>query len=268
MGGCVSWPFWNGENSNPDFIMITFAFLFMLLAMSCITMVAVLAVIFDFGRRLVLRVFGPRYPVRYAGVLQRVAAVGLVCLACASARAQSVTNPPTVQSGAQMILDAVKSGVTNWDVVLYGLYAPSLTKHAGGGVGAFYPISQYVDTGVRLDYINGKFWMPSGNATLQLPLNLVSNVLTLTPLAYVGVGIPISGASISGVKLGSAPVDNNGQPTAILGTGVAIDLWRDNSTNSAWYVPRHVRLIGDIEQWTGFPGNQYRFGLDVNMWKF
>lgn len=167
------------------------------------------------------------------------------------------TNSATVQSGIQTIIDAVKSGQSNWYVIPYGLYAPGLQKRAGGGIAAMYPLSEYVVAGARLDYVNGGFWMPSGSATLQFPMKLTS-WLTVTPFTYAGVGVPLSGATVSGVKLpGQLPRDNGGQATAILGYGGAVKIY----TGTGFI--KKLDAIADAERWTGFPGQQYRFGVSL-----
>lgn len=173
--------------------------------------------------------------------------------------------PPTVQGGAQEIINAFESGNTNWWFEAHGLYAPGLKKKYGGGVGAFWNVSQYVYTGVRVDSVNGGFWMPSGSATLQLPLK-VTSWLSIAPIGYAGIGVPLSGATVGGVTLpGHTPRDNNGQPTAILGYGGAIRIANINAS-SKWS-PKHIDLIGDRETWSGFPDKQWRFGLTGN-WQF
>lgn len=198
-----------------------------------------------------------------------VAASGCVMLLCvlalpATAQSNGTNGPaPTIQGGVQQIIDAFKSGQTNWYIGTYGLYAPGLQKKAGGGAAFLYPLSQYVVTGARVDYVNGGFWMPSGNATLQIPLKL-STWLTVTPFGYAGVGVPVSGATISGLTLGAAPKDNNGQPTAILGYGVAADLWHATTPGTHWYSIDSIHVVVDRETWSGFTGYQYRAGLFFN----
>lgn len=167
------------------------------------------------------------------------------------------TNAPSLQGGIDEIVQAFKDGTTNSYWVPYALYANGLKHHLGGGLGWFVPVNQYVVTGLRMDYVDGDFWMPSGNATLQLPINLSSGV-TVTPLAYAGVGVPVSGATFTAPVIGNVTVpgaarDNNGQPTAILGIGASIRLY----TGTDW----SLSGVGDVEEWTGFPGKQYRAGI-------
>lgn len=164
----------------------------------------------------------------------------------------AITNAPTIQSAAQQMLDAIKAGTSNWYFEAHGLYAPALGRKYGAGLGAFYPISEYLVTGLRLDYVDGGFMMPSGNATLQLPLQVFS-WLKVTPFGYAGIGIPLSGANIGGTVV-PGTVNNNGAPTAILGYGAAVHLWKSEGGRVA------ISAIADRETWSGFPGQQFRFG--------
>ena len=167
--------------------------------------------------------------------------------------------PPTIQQDLQDIFNQAIS--TNWYFALYYLHAPGLLHKEGGGIAALTPLSTYVLTGIRVDYVDGNFWMPSGQATLQLPITPISSWkwLTFTPFGFVGVGVPVSGATVSGVVIpGHPPKDNNGQPTAILGLGASISIWKNSSSTSKF---KSIEIVGDKETWTGFAGQQYRIGL-------
>lgn len=164
---------------------------------------------------------------------------------------------PSISGGFKQILDALVNG-TNVIYEVHGLYAPGLNKKDGGGFGVFYPVSQYVFTGIRLDYADGGFWMPSGNVGVQFPISITS-WLKVTPFTYAGIAVPVSGAMLGSFTVpGQVPRDNNGQPTAILGAGGAINLY--TSTSGKW----SYALAGDIEEWTGFPGKQYRFAALIH----
>jgi len=168
-------------------------------------------------------------------------------------------NPPTIQSSFQNIFDHLVS--TNWYFTAYYLHAPGLQHKEGGGIAGFTPLSTYVLTGWRVDYVDGGFWMPSGQATLQLPITPIKSWqwLTVTPFGFVGVGIPLAGAHVGSVVVpGQVPKNNNGQPTAILGLGGAISLWKNSNPSASF---RSFEIVGDKETWTGFPGQQYRIGL-------
>lgn len=166
-----------------------------------------------------------------------------------------VTTPPSVGSTLQ---SWATEGITNSYWVPYGIYAPGLNHRYGWGIAAQYPISQYILAGPRLDYVDGNFWMPSGNATLQLPIK-VTSFLTITPMTYAGVGVPLSGAQIGNFTVpGSKPKDNDGNATAILGAGLSIHLY----TGTGWF--KDAGLIGDVESWSNFPKQQYRLGVALH----
>ena len=173
-----------------------------------------------------------------------------------------ITNPPTLLGGLTEIKDAITSS-TNWVAEVHGLYAPALGNKYGFGLGYFYQASTYVLGGVRLDYVDGGFVMPSGNATLQLPLQPFSKFtflptwlqsVTTTPFAYAGIGVPVSGATIGNVTIPGSVKDNNGQPTAIIGQGISIAVYAP--TNANW----NISVVADRETWSGYNGTQYRFG--------
>lgn len=163
-----------------------------------------------------------------------------------------------VGATAQALLDQVlHNSNLLWEV--HGLYAPGLTKKYGGGVGVVYPFTPYVFTSIRVDWVNGGFWMPQGNVGIQAPLTLYTNgtsKIVITPFGYGGVAVPVSGATVGSITIGGAsPINNDGKPTAILGAGGALDLY------SAW----HLKLVGDVEDWSNFPGQQYRVGFTIHI---
>lgn len=157
------------------------------------------------------------------------------------------TNRPTLRDGFQQIIDALFVGKTNWFAVTYALYAPGVSEKWGGGVGVFYPVTDYFLAGVRVDYLDGGFWMPSGNATIQVPLRV--GKVSFTPFGYAGVGVPIN---LPGESSGS-----DRDIAGIIGYGLAVKLYGGDRWG--------VGLIGDVETWTGFPGQQYRFGAVWNL---
>lgn len=172
------------------------------------------------------------------------------------------TSVSPAPSFGQEIQSAFNNILNNTNLLYeaHALYAPGLNHKMGGGFGVVYPFSDYVFTSIRIDWVDGGFWMPQGNVGLQVPIHLhpfgTNNTITITPFTYAGVAVPVSGATIGTITLGgSPPVSNDGQPTAILGAGAAIGL----------YSPWHLYAVGDIEEWTGFPGKQYRLGLTIHL---
>jgi hypothetical protein len=204
--------------------------------------------------------------------MKQISAILLSSVLAFSALSQTNTNTvtatnapvPTFAGGLAQIWDAVKT--TNWFGVSYALYAPSLQSHWGGGVGVFAPVTTNlfgtfnVLAGTRLDWVDGGFWMPSGNVSLEAPIS-VTSWLTLSPIAYAGIGVPVSGARVGNFNVPGLIRDNNDQATAITGAGLAVTIWKRSTPATAWYQPRSLQLAADVETWTGFAGPQYRFGI-------
>lgn len=168
------------------------------------------------------------------------------------------TNQATIASALGTIFTQFTSGGTNWYFPVYGTYASQLKEKWGGGFGAFYPLSDYILAGVRMDYIDDELWMPSGNATLQVPLHPFK-WLTITPLGYAGIGIPISGATFGDYTVPGSIHNNDGQVTAIYGYGVAVGIYK--SKDAKW----SLSAFWEHEKWSGFPGSQEHGGLALHV---
>jgi hypothetical protein len=163
----------------------------------------------------------------------------------------AIAAPDIGTTAIQTVLDFVTQ--TNWYAVTYGLYGSALSKSKfGAGIGYFYSLTKYTVAGVRLEMIDGDFWMPDGSMTLQLPISIGQHVV-ITPLAFVGVGVPIAGAKVFNIQTPGHARDNNGNPSTIYGIGFATRLFGF----SKW----DISEVADIESWSGFPGVQFRFGL-------
>ena len=152
-----------------------------------------------------------------------------------------------------------------------GVYAPGLKNKLGAYIGVYKPVITNsliaAIVGARVDYVDGGFWMPQMNGQLGVPLHPLKNFTflpswlsgtTLTPFAFAGIGLPLSGAVIGTVTVPGTIRDNNGQPTAIIGEGAAIAVY--SPTNQNW----SIDIVGDRETWSGFAGTQYRFGALYN----
>jgi hypothetical protein len=102
--------------------------------------------------------------------------------------------------------------------------------------------------------------MPSGNAALQTTIHpfKFAPKFSITPFGYLGVGIPLSGATIGDISIPGTIRYNDGKPTVIVGYGFAASLWQ-NSTKTL-----SLNFVIDRENWSGFPGAQYRSGLLVH----
>ena len=174
-----------------------------------------------------------------------------------TAAATPATNTTALSSNVlakiTAFVEASAGGITNWHFIPFGLYAPGLDNKYGGGLAAFYPVSEFFLAGLRLDYVDGGFYMPSGNATLQYRFQW--KFIELTPFGYAGIGVPLSGAKIGDFTVPGHVRDNNGEPTAILGYGVALRVYQTRDLR--------LDLVIDREKWTGFPDYQYRCGLAI-----
>lgn len=165
--------------------------------------------------------------------------------------------PVTATSVGQDFLDIGQKIINSTNMLweAHGMYASALQQKIGGGIGGYYLFNQYTYAGLRLDWVNGGFWMPEGNAGVQLPITITS-WLKLTPFTYAGIGLPLSGAQIGPITLGgSPPRDNDGQATAIIGAGLAAKFF--SFDGNKW----DIGGLYDAEKWTGFSGTQMRFGL-------
>lgn len=158
-----------------------------------------------------------------------------------SAQTNTSTNGLSLGLGAD--LDAVANFLSqgsNWMVAPYGIaYNSGGRTRFGGGIGVGYALNSYVVPTLRLDYLDSHFYMPSGSLQLQLPISPFKNpALAIVPFAFSGVATPIGGGG-----------GNNGSVVGIFGAGAALR------------IAKHWDVIGDMEKWTTFSGNQYRFGF-------
>ena len=147
------------------------------------------------------------------------------------------TNLSTSVTGTwNTVVDFLANG-SNWLLVPFGIYSDQKPKaQFGGGVALAYKVSDYIAPTLRVDYLAGDLWMPSGTVQLQVPIHL-SPTLTLYPFAFAGVGTSLSGGG-----------NKNGEANAIAGMGAALAL------------SKKFDLIFDYEKWSAFSGNQWRFG--------
>ena len=179
--------------------------------------------------------------------LLTIGATLLMALAVINSEAQTDTNapplPPVATNGPSVgfFTDTINwlAEGSNFIVVPYGIVSSGNNNkyEAGGGVALAYSISQYVVTGMRMEYLNKDFYQASFNGQLQVPITLFKKV-TVVPFVLGGVATPF-GAGSTGIN----PVQG------IVGAGMAVRL------SSKW------DLISDVEKWSAVPGQQYRFGI-------
>lgn len=168
--------------------------------------------------------------------LRLLFASSLLCVFALKLPAQSTNDPtnPFLSGPVTKAIEFLSTG-SNWMAVAYGTTSDKFDKF-GGGVALAYKASDFLAPTLRLDYYDGRIWMPSASLQLQAPLTLFGKV-TLIPFAISGIATPISGKG-----------SDNGTAVGIFGAGLAARL------------TTHFDLIADAEKWTGFNGYQIRFG--------
>ena len=180
-------------------------------------------------------------------LLTAALAAAILPLAPAQTHAQTNTNNFSEFGPAGRALDFLSSGSTNWLLAPYAIL--SSDNKSGMGLAAGYRLNDFVIPTLRLDYFDGTVWMPSASLQLQAPLTL-GGKFTCIPFGFAGVATPIAGK-------GSL----NGTAQSIIGAGIAIRL--DVLGSGTFW--QHLDLVADVEHWSGFTGQQDRFGF---LWKF
>ena len=163
-------------------------------------------------------------------------------LLAATLSAQELTNKiETRIIGFAQDTSAAKSVV----VAIYPSYAPELQvggkkQQLGFGLAALYPVSQYVYTGIRVDYLGGNFWAPSINVGLKADVQLFG--VNITPMLYTGGVVPLSGAG-----------DQNKDWGYITGGGAMVSVWK----GTLFKKEASLTLAATAEKWSQFDGNVY-----------
>lgn len=160
------------------------------------------------------------------------------------------TNAPSIRATLHVLADNLTTS-SNWYFAAYMVYADSLKQHYGTGLGAYYKLSQYAATGVRLTWINGGAYGLSGNFSLKVPVDLFGRgIVTVTPMAYTEVATCISGMQVGAFTIpGKAP--SNTSLIGIAGAGIILEF-----PKVKWMPP----IVGGVEKWQGFEGQFYNIG--------
>lgn len=138
------------------------------------------------------------------------------------------------------VVDFLSMTGSNWSVIPFAIYSED-TKGGGVGLAAMYSMTDFAGAFLRLDYLEGDIFMPSGNFQLQIPVKLAGKV-TVVPFVLGGIATPLSGRG-----------DDNGDPIGIFGMGMGLK------------VSRKVSVVYDSEVWSKFDGWQHRLGV---LWRF
>lgn len=147
----------------------------------------------------------------------------------------SGVTPPFLTGPLMDILKFASTG-TNWMFAGFGTMSLGGDHKYGAGVAGMYKLNDFVAPMLRIDYYDGKIFMPSASVNLQAPVTLFGKI-TAIPFGFTGLATPFNRGG-----------NNDATIQAIFGAGMAIQ------------VAKKFDVVFDIEKWSGFKGEQLRFG--------
>lgn len=156
------------------------------------------------------------------------------------------TNAPSIQNDLRDILDHVVNSTSNLYFTPYLSYCTD-NQRFGGGLGIFYPATEHLVTGVRVEYSDQTVRGVSGSAALQLPLRLAG--VSVTPFAYAAIGYGLSGKAFYGVTVPGRPDDTI---SAVTGYGLSTQFYQSQH----WT----IGLVADYETWHAYGTRQLNVG--------
>lgn len=129
---------------------------------------------------------------------------------------QQSTNPPTISGALTELYNALETSglttATNYAVEPYLTYAANAPSgnRVGGGALIVYNLSQFVATGLGVDYL-GQFSLVSANVALKVPTHPFTFTgvawatnIAVVPFALAGVGTPLSGTGSGAIAVTDA----------------------------------------------------------------
>lgn len=180
-----------------------------------------------------------------------ITAAAAMLLAVITATAQPSVNPE-VKDNAIAFVQGV-SAEKNITVSLYPSYAPDLinkdgkSDQWGAGIALTYhpngAVGQYTFAGIRLDYLGSQFYAPSVAGGLKADVQFFG--VNVTPFAYTGAIVPLSGAG-----------DQNGDWGTILGAGAKVSVWNGKLLG----LDANLAVAVAAEKWSQFDGMVYHGG--------
>lgn len=165
------------------------------------------------------------------------------------------TNTPTINGGLSEIWDALQTSglttATNYAIEPYLTYAPQAPKgnQIGGGAFLCYNVSQYIGTGLAIDYL-GQFSLVSAEVQLKLPTHPFASTgiswatnIVVAPFAIAGVGTSLSGGANGAIAVtdAGAYVEFGHLWGGRFNAGAAYGRW-DNA--GAFSGPRYHAFVG------------------------
>jgi hypothetical protein len=179
--------------------------------------------------------------------MKKLLLIGVAALLATTTINAQDTNPPAGSTKDRLISFVQDTGAAKSLVLaIYPTFAPSLLNARqekdqwGFGAAALYPVSQYLYTGIRIDYLASEFWAPSINVGLKADVQVFG--INFTPMVYTGGVVPLSGAG-----------DKNGDWGYIVGGGVKARVW----AGTVFGKQASLDLAATAEKWSQFDGEVY-----------
>ncbi len=175
----------------------------------------------------------------------------LTPLLALSVKAQTNTPPISLWDGVKTIAESIGAAApTNFAAISYGVYAkdaPTGGQRWGGGEFLLWNVSQNIGMGMGIEAIGTKFFMPSADVTLKLPIHPLSFIgwtnFTVIPYLLAGAATPLGGTQASAVA-------------ALTGAGASVDF--------AHFKGWTVSAVGGDNYWSGagdYSGQHFYGGL-------
>lgn len=170
-------------------------------------------------------------------LIQTLLALATVTACLAQIDTPPVPPPSPLGEPVDKVLGFLSQG-SNFIIAPYGIWDSGKSR-GGAGIGIGYHLSDFVVPNLRLDWLDHQLYMPSGSMQVQLPIYLKKDgSFKLTPFVLTGIATPLGGKQ-----------NDNGAAVGIFGIGTSLQ------------ISKRFGLIYDIEKWSGFAGNQHRFGF-------
>lgn len=191
-------------------------------------------------------------------VTKTLSIIALLFGLCLGANNVSAQTPPETNSPPISLWDGVKgvltsfgaAAPTNFASITYGVYAkdaPQKGERLGGGEFLLWNVSANIGMGMGIEAIGTKFFMPSADVTLKLPIHPLTFLglpnFTVTPYLMAGAATPLGGTQANPVA-------------ALTGIGASVDV--------AHFKGWAASIVGGDNYWSGagdYSGQHYYGGF-------
>jgi hypothetical protein len=160
------------------------------------------------------------------------------------------TNAPVPELTLGASLDSVLSAITtatNWTVAPFMTVVRDNESDRtlyGAGVAGIFNLTSKAATMIRVEELEGDFYMVSANLQLQFPFDAFQGNARITPFGFFGAALPWGGHVRDGL-------------IGIAGAGWDVSFPKVSS---------HWSVAFDLEYWSDRPGVQWR--ISPLVWKF